>query len=139
MLENSTVEVFFDGACPLCAREIDMVRALDRRGRIRFTDIAAPTFDARAMGTTYEALMERIQARLPNGEWIEGVEVFRRMYSAIGLGPLVALTRVAGISHVLDFGYERFAKNRLRWTGRCADGVCAVPGGADTHDASTAT
>jgi predicted DCC family thiol-disulfide oxidoreductase YuxK len=124
---TTVVEVFFDGECPLCAREIAMVRTLDRAHRIRFTDIAAPSFDAVAIGTTYEALMERIRARLPDGTWIEGVEVFRRMYGAIGLGPLVPLTRLPGISHALELGYERFAKNRLRWTGRCVDGQCAVP------------
>ena len=128
--EPTTIEIFFDGACPLCLREIQMVRAMDRRKRIRFTDIADPSFDAGAVGTTYAALMERIQARLPDGTWIEGVEVFRRMYGAIGLGSLVPLTRIPGISHALELGYQKFAKNRLRWTGRCEpDGVCAVPPG----------
>ena len=31
------VEVFYDGDCPLCTREIRLLRRLDRRGRIRFT------------------------------------------------------------------------------------------------------
>ncbi len=127
---DTLIEIFFDGACPLCAREIAVVRALDRRKRIRFTDIAQEGFDARSVGTTQAALMDRIQARLPDGTWIEGVEVFRRMYAAIGLGVVVPLTRLPGISHVLELGYERFAKNRLRWTGRCADGVCSVPASA---------
>ena len=34
------VEVFYDGACPLCLREIFMLRRREHRGRIRFTDIA---------------------------------------------------------------------------------------------------
>ena len=43
------------------------------------------------------------------------------------LGSLVALTRVPGISQVLDVGYNLFAKNRLKWTGRCVDGHCEIP------------
>ncbi|MCA9646588.1 MAG: DUF393 domain-containing protein [Polyangiaceae bacterium] len=121
------VEVFFDGECPLCVREIRMLQKLDRRQRIRFTDIAAPEFDAAALGTDYLTLMDKIHGRLPNGEWITGVEVFRRLYSAVGLSPLVALTRLPGLSHGLDFAYERFAKNRLKWTGRCDAAGCAVP------------
>lgn len=121
------VEVFFDGDCPLCVREIAMLRALDRRGRVRFTDIAAVDFDPRPIGTTYETLMERIHARLPDGRVIEGVEVFRRLYAAVGLGPLVWLSRLPGIAWVLDLVYEVFADNRLRWTGRC-DASCPTHG-----------
>jgi predicted DCC family thiol-disulfide oxidoreductase YuxK len=35
------VTVWFDGACPLCRREIALMRWLDRRGRIEFIDVAA--------------------------------------------------------------------------------------------------
>lgn len=123
------VEVFFDGECPLCMREINMLRRRDRANRIIFTDIAAPSFDAAAVGIDYPTLMKRIHARLPSGELIEGVEVFRRLYGAIGFGALVALTRLPVVSQLLDLAYELFAKNRLRLTGRCLkteDGSCAV-------------
>jgi predicted DCC family thiol-disulfide oxidoreductase YuxK len=120
------VEVFFDGACPLCAKEVAFVRRLDRRSRVRFTDIAASGFDAQTVGRTQADLMARIQGRLPDGSFVEGVEVFRRMYSAAGLGPIVALTRIPGISHLLDLGYHWFAKNRLRLTGRCEDDACKM-------------
>lgn len=120
------VEVFFDGDCPLCTREVAMVRRLDRKARVRFTDIAAPEFDAGTIGRTQEDLMARIQGRLPDGSFIEGVEVFRRMYAATGLGALVAVTRIPGISHALDAGYRWFARNRLRLTGRCNTDTCKV-------------
>lgn len=126
---NSTwdVEVFFDGDCPLCVREIAMLRKLDKHARIRFTDIADKSFDAAAIGTDYASLMSRIQGRLADGTWIEGVEVFRRLYTAVGFGKLIAVTRVPGISHAMDAAYTLFAKNRLKLTGRCVDGVCEVP------------
>lgn len=121
------VEVFFDGDCPLCRREVAMVRRLDRRHNVTFTDIALPSFDASAQtpGRTHDDLMARIHARLPDGTFVEGVEVFRQMYSAAGLGPLVALTRIPGIAQLLDLGYRWFAKNRLRLTGRCESDACA--------------
>ena len=121
------VEVFFDGECPLCRREVAFVRRLDRRACVRFVDIAARDFDAATVHRTQAELMARIHARLPDGSLVEGVEVFRRMYAAVGLGPLVALTRIPGISHLLDAGYRWFAKNRLGLTGRCTDETCAVP------------
>jgi predicted DCC family thiol-disulfide oxidoreductase YuxK len=120
------VEVYYDGECPLCMREIGMLRRRDQRARIRFTDISAEGFDAGAVGLSWETLMNRIHGRLPDGTLIEGVEVFRRLYAAVGFSRLVALTRIPGVSQLLDLAYKLFAKNRLRFTGRCADGACAL-------------
>ena len=121
------IEVYYDGACPLCMREITLLQGMDRRGRIRFTDITDASFDPAPLGLTMDQLMKRIRGRLPSGELIDGVEVFRRLYTAVGLGPIVALTRLPGVSGMLDLGYEWFAKNRLRLTGRCEGETCALP------------
>jgi predicted DCC family thiol-disulfide oxidoreductase YuxK len=123
------IEVFFDGGCPLCLREINLLRRWDRHGRIRFTDIDAPDFAAAQVGKTYEELMSEMQARLPDGTWLRGVEVFRRMYAAVGFSPLVWLSRLPGVSQTLDWGYSVFARNRLRLTGRrCTGEVCSLEG-----------
>ena len=121
------VEVFYDGACPLCMREIAMLRRRDNQARIRFTDIAAAGFDPKTTGLSWEALMGRIHGRLPDGTIIEGVEVFRRLYAAVGFPRLAAMSRAPGISQALGVAYRLFAKNRLRLTGRCDDGACPVP------------
>ncbi len=120
------VEVFYDGDCPLCLREIKMLRWMDRKKNIRFTDVADPAFRPSDYGKTMQDFMDEIQGRLPDGSWIIGVEVFRRLYAAVGLGPLVALSRLPGVSHGLNLGYRAFAKNRLRLTGRCNSGACEV-------------
>lgn len=120
------IEVFYDGACPLCMREIRMLQGRDRRRRIRFTDIAANDFDPVSVGLSWQTLMSRIHGRLPDGTLVEGVEVFRRLYGAVGFGWLVALTRLPVIRQLLDLAYHAFARNRLRLTGRCADGACAL-------------
>jgi predicted DCC family thiol-disulfide oxidoreductase YuxK len=138
-MEPFEVEVFYDGDCPLCMREIGMLRRLDRHARIRFTDIAAAGFDAGAYGLSQTDLMERMHGRLPDGTMIDGVEVFRRLYAAVGFGPLVALSRLPGISAGLDLAYGLFAKNRLRLTGRCEGGACAVPSHAASRGVSPAS
>ena len=73
-----------------------------------------------------DTLMARIHGRDAAGNLVEGVEVFRRLYMALGLGWLVKPTRLPIISHALDAAYVVFAKNRLRLTGRCHDGQCQV-------------
>lgn len=125
-MSTQRFEAFFDGDCPLCVREVNLLRRLDRRDRIRFTDIAAPEFEVDEGGPSYASLMDRMHGRMPDGTWIEGVEVFRQMYAAVGFGPLVALSRLPGLSRLLDLGYRLFARNRLRLTGRCVDDVCAI-------------
>jgi len=132
----SEVRVLYDGDCPLCTREIALLRRLDRgRGRIEFEDIARPEFDAARYGLDQDTAMARIHALLPDGRVVEGVEVFRRAYAAVGLGWLVAPTRWPLLRPLADAAYRVFARNRLRWTGRdgeCADGRCRAPhpGGA---------
>lgn len=130
MVEDSTefweLEVFFDGGCPLCLREINFLKRRDRHAKIKFTDIDAPAFRPEIYGKTYGELMAKIYGRLPDGTWITGVEVFRRLYSAVGFKPLVMLTRLPVISQIMDLGYHVFAKNRLRLTGRCTAQSCSV-------------
>jgi len=118
------LELFYDGACPLCAREARALGRLDRRGRLKLTDFAAPGFDPARAGVPMERLLARIHGRLPDGTIIEGVEVFRKAYEAVGLRLLVAPTRLPGVSWLLDRAYAWFARNRLRLTGRCEDGAC---------------
>ncbi len=120
------VEVFYDGACPLCQREMNLLRRWDRFRRIQFTDIAASTFDPAPLGVSHPQLMSEIHARLPDGQIISGVEVFRRLYAAVGFGWVVPLTRLPGVRQMLDAGYRLFARNRLRLTGRCHGEHCEI-------------
>ena len=124
MSASWTVEIFFDGECPLCTREVNLLKRMDRKERVRFTDIAARSFDPSALGLDMAALMARIHGRLPDGSIIEGVEVFRRVYEAVGLGFLSRASRWPGISSLTEAAYKLFAKNRLRLTGRCDHTSC---------------
>lgn len=131
-MSSFEIEVFHDGKCPLCQREMQLLQRLDRAAAIRFVDISADDFDPSALGVSWQALMDRIHGRLPDGTLLEGVEVFRRLYAAVGFRRLVAISRLPGIAQVLDAAYHAFAKNRLRLTGRCTDSACPVhaPGAA---------
>jgi len=127
---SSQIRVLYDGECPLCSREIRFLERRDRgRGHIQFEDIADPSFDLDAYGLDASEAMARIHGVLPDGTVIEGVEVFRRAYAAVGLGWLMAPTRWPGLRRLADLAYRIFARNRLRWTGRasaCDAGRCQV-------------
>jgi predicted DCC family thiol-disulfide oxidoreductase YuxK len=120
-------EVFFDGECPLCSREVGMLRRRDREGRLLFTDIAAVDFDPGSLGLDRTTLMAKIHGRSAAGELVTGVEVFRRIYAALGFVRLVQLSRVPWIATALDRAYALFAAHRLRLTGRCEGNACELP------------
>jgi predicted DCC family thiol-disulfide oxidoreductase YuxK len=96
------VKVLYDGGCPLCSREIEFLRRRDRAGRIAFEDISAPDFAPARYGLEQHEVMARIHGVLPDGTLIEGVEVFRRLYAAVGLGWLVAPTRWPILRPIFD-------------------------------------
>jgi predicted DCC family thiol-disulfide oxidoreductase YuxK len=111
--------LLYDGDCPLCSREVAVLRRRDRRrGALALVDIAAPGFDPARYGRTRETLMARIHGVLPDGTVIEGMEVFRRAYAAVGLGWVLAPSRWPVVGRAFDAAYEWFARNRLRLTGR---------------------
>lgn len=123
-----TIEVFFDGDCPLCQREIAWIMRRNGAEKIRFTDIAAPGFEPHRIGITQAQLMAEIHGRLPDGSWIAGVEVFRRIYGALGHTWLVAISRLPIMRSAIELAYRWFARYRLRLTGRCGTtiGGCSL-------------
>jgi predicted DCC family thiol-disulfide oxidoreductase YuxK len=106
------------------AREIAFLRRRDRRGAIAFEDIAL-LVRRLALRARPGRGDEPDPRRASDGTVIEGVEVFRRLDTAIGLGWLVAPTRWPLLRGLFERAYRVFARNRLRWTGR-EDALCAA-------------
>ncbi len=119
--------VFFDGDCPICDREITLMRRLDRRRQLEFCDFSAKEYDAASSGFAAADLATVIHARWADGSVIIGVEVFRAMWEAVGLGFLARLSRLSLVEPLVLKAYAWFARNRLRLTGRsqaCTGHVC---------------
>jgi predicted DCC family thiol-disulfide oxidoreductase YuxK len=122
--------ILIDGACPLCKREGDLLMRLDKgKGNLVLEDISEPGFDASKYGTTFDAVMGSIHGVLPGGTLVQGMEVFRRAYAAVGWGFVLAWSAWPVLRPIADAGYKVFAKYRLRLTGRrdaCVDGRCKI-------------
>ena len=123
------IRLLYDGACPLCSREVAMLARRDRgRGRIQLEDISTPEFDPSVYGLDQQSVMDRMHGVLPDGSVVEGMEAFRRAYAAVGLGWLLAPTGWPGLRWLFDAAYRLFARNRMRLTRRsrtCEDGRCS--------------
>lgn len=114
------IKLLYDGACPLCVREVNFLKSKDGdRGLIKFVDIAAddykPTDNA---GIDFETAMGRIHAVLPDGKIIQNVEVFRQTYDILGIGWIYAITKLPLVGWLADALYEIWADYRLLLTGR---------------------
>lgn len=104
--------IWHDGTCPLCRREIALMRRLDTRGAIRFVD--ATTAEAAACPLDRRDLLARFHAS-EDGKLLSGAAAFAAMWRAIPvLRPLGLLARSPAILAVLERTYRGFLKVRPR-------------------------
>jgi predicted DCC family thiol-disulfide oxidoreductase YuxK len=105
------VTVWYDGACPLCTREIALMRRLDRKRRLMFMDVADP---ASTCPIDREALLARFHAE-EGGRLYSGAAAFAAMWRAIPLlRPLGLLAKNALMLKALEWLYLRFLRVRPR-------------------------
>lgn len=99
--------VWHDGGCPLCRREIALMRRLDRRGAIDFVDAADGTS---ACPIDRDALLARFHAQ-EDGRMLSGAAAFAAMWRAI---PLLRPLGLAARNPVILDGLERLYRLFLR-------------------------
>ena len=98
------IVVWFDGGCPLCRREIALMRRLDRRGAVTFVDASGPTA---ACPLPQGDLLARLHAR-EDGRVLSGAAAFAAMWRAIPLlRPLGLVARSPVVLGVLERLYLR--------------------------------
>ena len=114
------IKLLYDGECPLCVREVNFLQKKDAgRGIINFVDIADENYTPeKNAGIDFETAMGRIHAITNEGEVIRNVEVFRRVYEALGMGWIYAVTKLPVLGAIADFLYNIWADWRLKLTGR---------------------
>ncbi len=113
------VTVWYDGACPLCLREIALMRRLDARGAIEFADVSGegPT----DCPVDRALALERFHAS-EDGNVLSGAAAFAAMWRAIPLlRPLGLIARNRAVLAMLEWMYLRFLSIRpaiQRWLRR---------------------
>lgn len=109
--QMSHLIVWHDGGCPLCRREIALMRRLDRAGAIEFVD--ATDADAGCPVDRAE-LLARFHAR-EDGVLLSGAAAFAAMWRAIPLlRPLGLAARQPWVLALLERLYRRFLRVRPR-------------------------
>lgn len=89
-----------------------MLKRHDRRGLVRFEDIAAPGFDPARYGLTFADVIGQMHGVLSDGTVVRGVDVFIHVYRAVGWTILAKALAFRPTRPLVDFGYRCFARVR---------------------------
>jgi predicted DCC family thiol-disulfide oxidoreductase YuxK len=116
--------VLYDGACPLCRREISLYRGLQPLGQaapLCFADVSDAALPL-PPGTTQAQLLARFHVRLRNGELLSGAQAFLALWAALpGWRWLALAGRLPGAAWLMERSYRRFLRWRpllQRWAAR---------------------
>ena len=125
------LKIFFDGACPVCSREVNHYCRRDHNRRLQAIDISLPQFDPKVYGIPLQAFMYELHAIDDTGEVYRGVDAFRAIWRAFpdssvyrAMDRILALPLINPLSRV---GYRVFARLRPQLPGRgkdCSTGSC---------------
>ncbi|OYU70537.1 MAG: thiol-disulfide oxidoreductase [Alphaproteobacteria bacterium PA2] len=97
--------VWYDGDCPLCVREIALIRRLDPGGRIAFENLA----QGGSCPLDRDALLARFHAQEAGGPMLSGAAAFAAMWRATPLlRPLGLAARWPPILWCLERLYRLF-------------------------------
>ena len=107
---TARLTVWFDGACPLCIREIAMMRRLDKRERIAFADVAE---SMTACPLDSDLILARFHATTELGETLSGAAAFAAMWREIPpLRPLGLMAQNRVVLALLERTYTLFLRVR---------------------------
>lgn len=114
--------VWYDGGCPLCAREIALMRRLDSQGQVCFVDLET-TQDT---PLPRAVMLERFHVSTPDGTTQSGAAAFARLWRSLpALRPVGQIAAWPPLLAVLEGAYSVFLRIRpllqrlvRRWDAR---------------------
>ncbi len=110
---ESSATVYYDGACPLCSREIGTYRRLRGADQLCWIDVSRQEAPL-GPGLTREAALARFHVRMADGALVSGGAAFVRLWGCLpGLRWLAAIAARPPFSWALEPAYRLF----LRLTG----------------------
>ncbi len=109
--------VMFDGACPLCRREIDVYQSLTPLEMVSWMDVSKDT--AGVSAADQARFMARFHVRLQDGRLLSGAAAFVALWLVMpGWRWLGWVGRLPGVTPVLELAYCAFLRLRpylQRW------------------------
>lgn len=111
--DDPAVTVFFDGACPLCSREIAFYRGLRGADAIRWIDATRCAPAAFPGGVSRDVALARFHAALPDGRVVTGARAFLAVWARLPrFRTLARIGSIPPLPTVLEWGYRLFLRIR---------------------------
>lgn len=127
------IRIYYDGACSVCATEIERYGRRDRAGRLELVDISDPAFDPAPLGFTLADFMYQMHVIDRAGRVYRGVEAFWAIWQAFPsstflglLGALLMLPGVNGAARLCYRGFARIRKYLPKRGNGCTTGSCRI-------------
>lgn len=111
--------VYYDGACPLCSREIATYRGARGGDQLRWVDAQADAAQDLGPALAREDALRRLHVRLPDGRLVSGAAAFVTIWQRMpAFRALAALARVPGMLALMEALYRAFLRVRPLWRAR---------------------
>ena len=103
---RNTLTVLYDGACPLCRREIALYRRLPANQPLAFVDVSNSA-TAVPPGTDRSRLLARFHVLRADGSLADGASGFVALWAALpGWRWLARLAALPGFTPLMELGYR---------------------------------
>ena len=110
---SSRLAVYFDGACPLCRREIGFYRDMTGADDVDWIDVSEASGSQLPDGLTREQAMARFHVRTEDGHLADGGDAFAALWSAIPRTRWIGwLASRSVVRPLVRWGYDVFLKFR---------------------------
>lgn len=117
-MRNESPQLLYDAACPVCRREIALVRRLTRR--VTFVDVHQLSPSAYPAGTTEPELLLDLHLVWPDGHIDKGLDANIRLWQQTPLGWLWQAFRLPMVRPIAERVYRRWADRRYTNMGYCS-------------------
>lgn len=108
--------LYYDGACPICAREVAMYRRQPGADGVCWVDVARCDTAALGPDLTRDAALARLHLRRPDGSLVSGAAAFTGLWQSLPRWSwLGRLFGSAAALSLLEAGYRAFLAVRPLW------------------------
>lgn len=116
------LQIFYDGACKMCAGQMEKFQKKDVHKRLIFMDISEPGFEAKKFGLDGELLLKYIYAKDASGRIVRGIDAFIWMWRAVDNNLPAFLVGLPGIKQLGKVVYRIISRSRYFFGKR--ENVC---------------
>ncbi|MCW8935455.1 MAG: DUF393 domain-containing protein [Gammaproteobacteria bacterium] len=104
--------IYYDGHCPLCMKEMQLLKRHDNKQSINFVNLHNENFSNEHPHINVSDAIKILHGQLNTGELLLGLDVSCKAWSLVGKHKWLAILRWPLIRIIADIFYRLFARYR---------------------------